>query len=97
MMKNYDVNILAVNNVFDNRVYASKLRSYYKKVTQKLQIALLVATFLYIPVYCALWFFDVINIVSSFSVYCILSYFTLLAFFVLMNREKHTFKQNSGH
>jgi FtsH-binding integral membrane protein len=97
MMKNYDMNLVAVDNVFHTRNYTQKLRAYYKKITQKLQIGLLIATFLYIPVYCALWLFDVITIMSRFSVYCILSYFVLIAFFILMNREKHTFGQNPEH
>jgi FtsH-binding integral membrane protein len=96
-MKNYDINVLAVNDVFHSRNYTQKLRTYYKKVTLKLQIGLLVATFLYIPVYGALWLFDVINIMSRFSACCILSYFVLIAFFVLMNRERHTFRQNPEH
>nr|MBB6139928.1 hypothetical protein [Mucilaginibacter sp. X5P1] len=91
-MKNYAANLLVINHVFHNRNYTQRLKAYFKKFIQKLQIGLLVATFLYVPVYCTLWLFDVISIVSKLSVYCILSYLLLIVFFVLMNREKHNLR-----
>ncbi len=91
-MKNYNVDLFAVTNEFNDRAYSQKLRSYYRKAIQKVQIGLLVATFLYVPAYCALWLSGIINIISKFSAYCILSYITLIAFFILMNKEKHVLK-----
>ncbi len=96
-MKNYNVDLFAVTNEFNDRAYSQKLRNYYRKAIQKIQIGLLVTTFLYMPVYCALLLFDVVNIISKFSACCILSYLTLIAFFVFMNRERHTFRRNINH
>lgn len=101
-MENFDVNPLeAMNQLndieliyssFKKKTYSEKFKYYLKRISEKMQISLLRLSFLYLPVYALMLLFKPIAVISTFSLYYLLSYCVLILFFVMINREESTFK-----
>ena len=96
-MENFNVNALEINAVFEKGSHTKKFKVHSKKLIESVQRLLLVASFLYVPVYVGLLCLNIIHIISTFSAYCLISYILLILFFMLMNNERPFFAKKPAH
>ena len=104
-MENYDVNQLEVLSPFNDTgvkltfinfkkgYYINLFKYHIKWFNETFQKALLIATLFSLPVYGMLLYLNVVALVSISSLYCLITYFAVMVFLILMNRESHTFSK----
>ena len=83
-----DLNYRAVKH----EVQTDLLKSNLKRASISIQKLVLRAMFLYVPVYIALLCFGVVKFISLFSLCYLLLYVAIILIFIVINREKSTYK-----